>query len=108
MNPPTSFYSNTVDGSVKFNCNIDYQSSKDYPHFITTFCKFVNIFPQGSLIIDLKFIDNIDKKIIKDYGWAVVPLYSETGELNTGDLQIPLYKPPVLVDIVKAITGQPD
>ncbi|KRX06659.1 Armadillo-type fold [Pseudocohnilembus persalinus] len=110
INPPASYYQDMmlVDDSVKLMVNVDFSSHKEYPHYNNTYVEFYNVAPQGCVIVDLKYLESLEKKVLYDYGWAIMPLFQENGEMNAGEYQLPLFKPPIDRDVILKITSQPN
>ena len=105
LNPPGALFKTPFDlNQIHVNSNLNWESSITSPQFLEDFFYFQNISARQNLtiIFEIKTV-TFQKKgsmIPKTIGWTVLPIFNQSGYVQSGVYQLPIFKGSLPLDML--------
>lgn len=111
LNPPAALYNSGDRNQVHLNSNFNWESPYCSPQFLEGYVTFRDVkFDKNlTLIIDVRTVTFKKKgqmEIIKPIGWTALPIFSPDKYVMSGIYQLPIFKGPVIPEILKELPEQ--
>jgi hypothetical protein len=107
LNPPAALYQDNLDANaIHLNSKIDWDSALPSPRFVEGFVNFPNIkFDKNlTMIIDVRSVKfTRTRAVFENIGWAICPIFSADGYVQSGIYQIPVINGAVPKDIINEL-----
>jgi len=110
INPPGALTTKPLDSrQIYVNSNINWESPIMSPQFLEGFFYFKNISVRQNLTIIFEVRAVAYKKsslTLKTIGWTVLPVFNQSGYVQSGIYQLPIFKGPLPLDTLSYISSQ--